>query len=224
MGVVLIFVYVNTFVVAIFTIDEYRILANRNAFAPCIAHKSEGHLWCDLQLMNRFMKYIYTKFIMTTPGKIIVLMSTVAVTAYSFTGVLRLEQKFDPNWFIPARTYLSQFNAEKHNLFPDQGYEAMILMGQLNYTDEINHINDMIGTIENRTDIIDEIASWVEPFHEFVYVYYNINILNETLSDYDFRLYLSQFLHTQSGGKFRANFRFRTKLKCGEPAPDIMVN
>lgn len=224
MGVVLIFVYVNTFVVAIFTIDEYRILANRNAFAPCIAHKSEGHLWCDLQLMNRFMKYIYTKFIMTTPGKIIVLMSTVAVTAYSFTGVLRLEQKFDPNWFIPARTYLSQFNAAKHHLFPDQGYEAMILMGQLNYTDEINHINDMIGTIENRTDIIDEIASWVEPFHEFVYVYYNINILNETLSDYDFRLYLSQFLHTQSGGKFRANFRFRTKLKCGEPAPDIMVN
>lgn len=208
---------------AIFTIDEYRILANRNAFAPCIAHKSEGNLWCDLQLMNRFVKYIYTNFIMTKPGKIIVLMSTVAVTAYSFTGLLQLEQKFDPNWFIPERTYLSKFTAVKKDLFPDQGYEAMILMGNLNYTYELNHINDMVRAIENRTDLVHEIQSWVEPFYEFVYTYYETDIFNGTMSDYDFRLYLSKFLHTQSGGKFRANFRFRTKLQCGEPVPDIMV-
>ena len=100
MGVVLIFIYVNTFVVAIFVIDEKRIAANRNAFAPFIAHKS-NRLWCDAHLMDRLVKYIYTNFIMTKAGKIIVLMTTVAVTSYSFTGLLRLEQKFDPNWFIP---------------------------------------------------------------------------------------------------------------------------
>lgn len=68
------------------------------------------------------------------------------------------------------------------------------------------------------------ISSWVEPFHEFVNTYHEIDFYNETLNDYDFRFYLSQFLHTHSGGKFRANFRFKTKLECGEPVPDIMVS
>lgn len=223
MGVTLIFVYVNTFVVAIFTIDEYRILANRNAFAPCIAHKS-NKLWFDAHLMDRIVKFIYTKFIMTKPGKIIVLMTTVAVTSYSFTGLLRLEQKFDPNWFIPDGTYLNQFNAVKQDLFPDQGYEAAILMGSLNYTAELNNIANMVETIKNRTDLVHEISSWVDPFHDFVQTFYDADFFNETLSDYDFRFYLSKFLHTHKGGKYRANFRFKTKIECGEPVPEITVS
>lgn len=222
-GVVLIFIYVNTFVVAIFVIDEKRIAANRNAFVPFVAHKS-NKLWCDAHLMDRTVKYIYTNFIMTKAGKIIVLMTTVAVTAFSFTGLLRLEQKFDPNWFIPERTYLSKFTAVKKDLFPDQGYEAAILMGQLNYTAELNHIANMVDTIGNRTDLVHEISSWVSPFHNFVSKYYDVDFFNETMSDYDFRYYLSKFLHTQSGGKYRANFRFKTPLECGEPTPMITVS
>lgn len=68
------------------------------------------------------------------------------------------------------------------------------------------------------------ISSWVDGFHEFVETYHGNDFYNETLSDYDFRFYLSQFLHTHSGGKFRANFRFKTKLVCGEPVPEIMVS
>lgn len=222
-GVVLIFIYVNTFVVAIFVIDEKRIASNRNAFVPIVVHKS-NKLWCDAHLMDRAVKYIYTNFIMTKAGKIIVLMTTVAVTSFSFTGLLRLEQKFDPNWFIPERTYLSKFTAVKKDLFPDQGYEAAILMGRLNYTAELNHIANMVETIENRTDLVHEISSWVSPFHDFVSTYYDVNFFNETLNDYDFRYYLSKFLHTQSGGKYRANFRFKKPLECGEPAPEITVS
>lgn len=223
MGVVLIFVYVNTFVIAIFAIDEYRILANRNAFAPCIAHKS-NKLWFDGHLMDRIVKFIYTKFIMTKTGKIIVLMTTVAVTSFSFTGLLRLEQRFDPNWFIPDGTYLNQYTAIKKELFPDQGYEAAILMGRLNYTAELHNIAHMVEAIQNRPDLVHEISSWVDPFHDFVEIFYETDFFNETLSDYDFRLYLSKFLHTQSGGKFRANFRFKSKIECGEPVPEITVS
>lgn len=223
-GVVLIFIYVNTFVIAIFTLDEHRILTNRNAFAPCVAHKSTANLWCDAQLMNRFVKFIYTNLIITTPGKIIVLMLTIAVTAFSFIGVMKLEQKFDPNWFIPEGTYLSNFTAEKKELFPDQGYEAAILMGRLNYTQELNHITNMVRVIENHTNIVHEISSWTEPFHDFVKTYYSTDFYNETLTDYDFRLYLSKFLHTQGGGKYRANFRFKAKMQCGEPVPEIQVS
>lgn len=72
--------------------------------------------------------------------------------------------------------------------------------------------------------IVNVISSWVDGFHEFVETYHGNDFYNETLSDYDFRFYLSQFLHTHSGGKFRANFRFKTKLVCGEPVPEIMVS
>lgn len=220
----LIFIYVNTFVIAIFTLDEHRILTNRNAFAPCVVHNSTENLWCDAQLMNRFVNFIYTNVIITTPGKVIVLMSTIAVTAFSFIGVMNLEQKFDPNWFIPEGTYLSNFTAEKNDLFPDQGYEALILMGQLNYTQELNHITNMVRVIENHTDIVHEISSWTEPFHDFVKTYYSTDYYKETMTDYDFRFYLSKFLHTQVGGKYRANFRFKTKMQCGEPVPEIQVS
>lgn len=224
MGVVFIFIFVNTFIVAVFTLDERRILGNYNAFAPCIKHKSPPKLWVDAQLMNRFMTYMYTKFIITKPGKIIVLMTTVAVTSISCVGLMDLEQKFDPNWFIPDHTYLSKYTAVKKELFPDQGYEAAVLMGRLNYTEELSDIASMVYTMENRSDIVHEVSSWIVPFHDFVDIYFEKDFYNETLEDYFFRLYLSKFLHTQSGGKFQANFRFKTKLKCGEPVPEILVS
>lgn len=224
MGVLITYINVTTFIVAIFTLDEHRILANRNAIIPCIAHRSsQTKLWCDAQLMNRAVKCIYSKFILTKPGKIIVLMTTVAVTAFSLGGLFRLEQRFDPNWFIPERTYLSKYITLKKNLYPDQGYEASIMMGKLNYSQELNDIAGMVQTIENRTDLVHEISSWISPFHEFVYTYFDKDFYLENLTEYEFRTYLSKFLHTNSGGKFQANFRFQQKLKCGEPVPDIMV-
>lgn len=76
-----------------------------------------------------------------------------ASDVYSSIGLMRLEQRFDPNWFIPSRTYLSKFLDTKKELFPDQGYEAMILMGQLNYTQELDHIAAMVEKISYRTDL-----------------------------------------------------------------------
>lgn len=223
-GVFFIYVYVTTFIVAIFTIDERRILANRNALAPCIAHKTQPKLWCDAQLMNRLVKWIYTNCILTKAGKTIVLIASIAVTGFSLMGLFRLEQKFDPNWFIPERTYLSKYNAVRENLYPDQGYEAMVLMGRLNYTHELVHIADMVDAIENRTDLVHEINAWIIPFREFINTFHDRDFYREDLSDYDFRTYLSQFLLTKSGGKYNANFRFASKPICGDPVPDIMVS
>lgn len=50
-----------------------------------------------------------------------------------------------------------------------------------------------------------------------------LDFTTEKLSDYEWRYYLSKFLHGPSGGKYQANFRFKSDLKCGEPAPNITV-
>lgn len=223
-GVFFIYIYVTTFIVAIFTIDEHRILANRNALVPCIAHKAQPKLWCDANLMDRMVKWIYSKFILAKAGKIIVLMTTIAVTGFSLIGLFRLEQRFDPNWFIPERTYLSKYIAMKQNLYPDQGYEAMILMGRLNYSQELVHIADMVDAIDNRTNLVHEINAWILPFREFIYTFHDRDFYREDLTDYEFRMFLSEFLLSKSGGKYHANFRFQSKLICGEPVPNIMVS
>lgn len=223
-GVLLIYVYTTTFVIAVFALDEYRILARRNSILPWIIHKEETKLWIDAQLMNRAVDYIYSKLIMTTAGKTLVLLITFIVTSYSGIAVFRLEQRFDPNWFIPQGTYLNKFIEIKKDLYPNQGYEAMILMGQLNYTSELVHIHDMVDRMENETEIVHEMSAWIIPFREFVFNYYEIDFYEKNLTDTEFRKYLTKFLYTNSGGKFQANFRFKTKLECGELAPDIMVS
>lgn len=223
-GVLLIYVYTTTFVVAVFTLDELRILARRNSMLPWIVHDKETKLWMDAQLMNRAFDYAYSKIIMTGVGKATVILFTLAVSAYSAVAVFRLEQRFDPNWFIPERTYLSKFIEMRKELYPDQGYEAMILMGRLNYTAELVHIHDMVDRIENETAIVHEMSAWIVPFREFVFNYFEEDFYETNLTDAQFREYLSKFLYTNSGGKFQANFRFRNKLECGEPAPDILVS
>lgn len=173
--------------------------------------------------MNRTLKFIYEKAILTTPGKIITLLLTLSITAFSTEAVLKLEQKFDPMWFIPENTYLNQYVAQKRELYPNQGYEASILMGKLNYSQQLKEIGSMVEEIESQTDIVHEISSWIVPFHNFVSTYFDKDFYTENLTDTEFRTYLSKFLHTQIGGKYQANFRFESKLKCGEPVSNITV-
>lgn len=173
--------------------------------------------------MNRALKFIYKKAVLTKVGKIFTLLFTVFVTSYSIEAILKLEQRFDPMWFIPENTYLNQYVHNKRALYPNQGYEASILMGQLNYSQDLTKIVTMVNEIENRTNIVYEISSWIEPFHDFVLTYFDKDFYVNNLSENEFKLYLSKFLHTPSGGKYQANFRFQSKLKCGEPAPNIMV-
>lgn len=212
-----------TFFIAIFTIDERRILANRNSIIPCIVHApAQTKLWWEPNLFYRMLSSIF-KQILTKPGKIIVLMSTVGMTAFSLKGLMNLEQKFDPAWFIPSDTYLNKFIMEKRALYPDQGYEAMILMGRLNYTNELNKIRDVIVEVENRTDLVHEMTNWLMPFHDFVLLYHDKDIFEGNVTDLEFRTFMTQFLLSQNGGKFQANIRFERKLECGEPSPNIKV-
>lgn len=66
------YVFALTFVVAILALDERRIAAKRNSIIPCIIHEThdKGQLCCELNLMHRTLKFVYSKFILTQPGKV----------------------------------------------------------------------------------------------------------------------------------------------------------
>lgn len=169
------YLLVVTFVVAILTLDERRITQRRNAFAACIIHSEEDStkLWCEANLMQRFIKVLYTRAILTRPGKVIVVMSVIGLSAFSMRGLLRLEQRFDPNWFIPARTYLAKYLTEQERLYPDAGHEASIFIGAVNYTLEMPKLLRIVEAFEARDDLLQDVVAWIVPFRDFVHVYFD---------------------------------------------------
>lgn len=69
--VLFMYFYVVTFFVAIFTLDERRIISKRNAIIPCIIHEGEKtKLWCERNLMNRFVNFFYSNVVLTKIGKV----------------------------------------------------------------------------------------------------------------------------------------------------------
>lgn len=96
----------------------------------------------------------------------------ILLCAYSLQGLLRLEQKFDPSWFIPQRTYLSKYLHQQAEFYPDIGHEATMFLGAINYTQELPKIVDTLNLIENRTNLVKDVNAWIEPFRDFVSVYY----------------------------------------------------
>lgn len=65
------YIFVVTFFVAIFALDERRIEQKRNAFVPCVIHTEEqSKIWYQKNLMHTFLEYIYSNFILTKVGKV----------------------------------------------------------------------------------------------------------------------------------------------------------
>uniref|UniRef100_A0A1B0CNT4 Putative conserved plasma membrane protein n=1 Tax=Lutzomyia longipalpis TaxID=7200 RepID=A0A1B0CNT4_LUTLO len=224
-GIFMTYLYAVTFFVAIFTLDERRIAARRNAVLPCIVHSQEREkLCCEQRLMQRSIKAIYSRFILTKPGKIVVLMTVIGLTGLSTESLMRLEQKFDPMWFVPSETHLGKFVPQRNKLFPTMGFEGGMFVGQVNYSSDFSTIYGMSTTVKNQSDILYNVNSWVEPFYDFVKTYYDKDLFRDTVSDYEWRLYLSKFLFSHDGGRFQANFRFEKKLECGQAAPPIKVS
>lgn len=100
-------------------------------------------------------------------------MTALGMSCYSLEAMLRLQQKFDPKWFIPERTYLHAYHVQQKNFYPDIGFEASVFMGKINYTQELNSIVRTLDRIENGTHLVHDVNSWTAPFQEFVSVHYS---------------------------------------------------
>lgn len=100
----------------------------------------------------------------------IVLITIVTVSA-GIMGTLKLEQWFDPGWFIPSHSYLSKYIDVRRTQYPEHGYEAMILMGDFNYTAEFPKLINLAEKFGNLSTI-QSINSWPSDFAKFVLEYF----------------------------------------------------
>ncbi|CAH0729250.1 unnamed protein product, partial [Brenthis ino] len=222
-GVFFIFCYSVTFYVAVFTLDLKRIHENRNGILFCYKHKKEIQVSVEKTYFQKIFAIIYKKVIFTKCGKAIILLFTVVMTSFSIAAVFKLEQRFDPRWFVPDGSYYKDFINVHDEYYPDTGQPGVIFLDDLDYHREFAKLHDMIQILKNES-YIAEVNSWVDTFHGYVLKNYNRNLRNTSVSDENFKRYLTRFLFSQVGGRYQINFRFMDPLICGHPIRKITAS
>nr|XP_033338744.1 NPC intracellular cholesterol transporter 1-like isoform X2 [Megalopta genalis] len=224
-GVLLTFLLQITFYVAFFTLDAKRIENKRNSILPWIVHENFAQKFVSSQEepASKFITKLYTNVVLTLPGKILIVLVTIAATSVGVMGILELQQWFDPAWFIPSSSYLSKYYNVHHREYPNRGFEAIILMGEFNYTAEFPKLMNLTETFANLSTV-QSLNPWPSDFRNFVSEYYLKDLRSTTLNDTEFNDYLSKFLFSQNGGKYQRNIRFKGELECGKIAPPILAS
>ncbi|CAF4815009.1 unnamed protein product [Pieris macdunnoughi] len=221
MGVFFVFCYSVTFYVAVFTLDLKRIESKRNGVLFCYRHKKEITISTEKTIFQKGLESFYKNVVFTKAGKSIVILFSIIMSGISIEAILKLEQRFDPRWFIPEDTYYKDFINAHAIYYPEEGNPAMIFMGKMNYSSEFDNIYNMVQELRNQTYVTDTVA-WVEHFHGYVLQNYDHDLKNSSsLTQEKFNKYLSRFLFSPVGGQFQYSFKFSEPLRCGYPVTEI---
>ncbi|XP_015188505.1 PREDICTED: patched domain-containing protein 3-like [Polistes dominula] len=223
-GVLVTFLLQITFFVAFFTLDAKRIQQKRNGLIPCIVHENYVSKIVDpnetfsTKLIDRF----YSKIVLTVPGKLSILLITIIAASVGAIGSYQLEQWFDPIWFLPKDSHLSNYIVARNQYFSHRGHSAYVFIGDIDYPSEFSKIMTLASNLKNLSSV-EKVDSWPEDFAHFVQTFYQADLTTNKIKKEDFQRYLSKFLFSRMGGKYQMNFHFDGKLKCGEDAPRILI-
>ncbi|XP_048511966.1 NPC intracellular cholesterol transporter 1-like isoform X2 [Athalia rosae] len=221
-GVFVTFLLQVTFFVGFFTLDTRRVEAKRNGVIPCVVHPDHRLFEKNEERLSwRFTGFVYSRGVLTGYGKIVVLIVTAGIAAFGIYGSTRLEQRFDPEWFLPEETYLSKYLAKSKEHYPNRGQDGFVLMGEFDYVTNFGKILSLSKKLKT-LKILQSVDNWPIKFASFVRSNYYQDASN--LTESSFNDYLSQFLFSQSGGKYTKNFRFEGNLTCGENVPKILIS
>lgn len=221
MGVFFIFCYSVTFYVAVFTLDIKRMEANRNGLLFCVQHKKPISVSNEKTTFQKMFSKFYKHVVFTIPGQIIILIFSAVMAGFSIEAIFRLEQRFDPKWFIPEDTYYKDFLTNYDYYYPDEGNAAMVFLGEMDYNTEFSNLYEMTQNLRNQS-YVNELVTWVDSFQGYVLKNHGRNMNNiSEVSDEEFKSYLSRFLYSPVGARFQINFKFSQQFRCGYPATNI---
>lgn len=197
----MIFIFTVTFFTACFTLDQKRVELQRNGIVPCYTHRDYHPNKCsERQFSNKLFNIVYSKIFFTIPGKVMpnaiywkillvirsckvaVILLTIVFAGFSIQATLKLEQRFDPIWFVPPDTYFFKYMNERTTYYPTMGFEAGLYMGALNYSQELRNIQRTTDMLLENDHIITDFNSWVNPFRDFVYKHFRKGASNFSLT------------------------------------------
>ena len=158
--------------------------------------------------------------------RVLVLTLSSGLLAGGTYGFKRIEYKFDPVELVPAESYFTKFIERKSaELASSSGYSAQVFTGEINGThlQHISFLHSQLDRIVQQENILESYESWWNPFIDYLDQKTEFQSW-QNLTQEDFRLVVSDFLHSKSGSKFQRNFNFERSLECGSPAPRILAS
>ena len=104
-----------------FSLDQRRIEEKRNGSIPCIKHKDfKPNNFSQKNILQTVFRSI-SNVIIKKPMKVVIIMVTLVILGLSVWGNILLKQEFNPIWFLPSESYLSQWHKYNSLYFPSQG-------------------------------------------------------------------------------------------------------
>lgn len=92
---------------------------------------------------------------------------SIVTVGFAVESALKLEQHFNPEWFLTPESHLAVYLKNIDFYYPDNGYDAGFYMGSINYSEEITKIHKAVIKLEN-LNCTKDVVSWVAPFREYV--------------------------------------------------------
>merc|ERR1711962_528350 len=225
-GILAVYFYQATFFTAFLALDCRRIAARRNGICPLFVHaekteeeeeekkKSSGS---KMTFGQRTFSHL-ANLVLSTPGKVIVLVTAATLLGGGIYGTTQLRQEFDATWFLPPTSYLRQWFAANDQHFPSTGERVKIYLTGVDLADEMDSLDHLVSSLTNATDIVSSVDNWWKTLK---------NSLPKNRSEVTHEIFnkkLTQFLHGPTGFKYRGNFEFTSDLSCGSAAPPTLLS
>lgn len=218
LGVFAVYLLQATWLVAWFTLDQRRIADGRDGLLPFLRHSvSSSRQPAGLWLETCFRRW-YSPALLSTAGRVFVLLVSLALAAFTGYGLLQLRQEFEPLRFLPSTSYLSQYHQQLQRYFPDRGAEGVVFVSGVDLSTNLAQVAALTHRLSAEPSV-ERVDSWYSAFANYT----EIGAGERTLSAEQFNTQLSQFLFSSVGAKYRHHFRLAGELVCGRPAPRVLT-
>ena len=243
-GIAAVYLLQVSWFVAWLRIDQKRIDSQRNGVLPCIVHKGkENH--SDIQDLNdqrlswkNIGKYTFKCYGSLIDSKIyavFVIFATIGLLSVGLYGTLNIRQEYNEVNMIPPDTYLRKWFDNVKEDYKELGQHVKLFTGPINSTIELKKLDRLLTEfkdLKERNLIIKDIDSWWITFKNYIDHRWNISDWETTIlnSDYSsdkqktFEYLISEFLHSEEGGKYKSDIIFNNTLICGKEATQIIAS
>eukprot|EP00095_Tigriopus_kingsejongensis_P012251 snap_masked-scaffold472_size162276-processed-gene-0.4 protein:Tk12251 transcript:snap_masked-scaffold472_size162276-processed-gene-0.4-mRNA-1 annotation:"hypothetical protein DAPPUDRAFT_306990" len=225
-GILVVYILQATIFVAALAKDSQRIASHRNGFLICYQHKNwTPQAWSQKNLLQTAF-YHLGRCLVKPFVKVAVIVCSLLLLAGGSYGLYLLRQEFNPIWFIPPESYLSQWFAANEKFFPEEGERVTINIGPIDYSEELWKINLLVDKLKNETEIVSSVDSWFSGFKDYMEKNDLVQDFFETfhVNNTEFYFRLTQFLFSPNGAKYRTNFQFDQNIICGQESPSVMLS
>ena len=208
-----------------FSLDQRRQESGRNACCVCLVHDDHRPNKLSQTEVQATVFTALGRLLTRTWSKVVVLVLTAALLAGGVWGNTLLRQEFDPAWFLPQGTYLSDWFQLGKDWFPSEGEMGTVYFSGTPLPEQLDRVQGLVAELEAREDILQGVDSWTTAYTEWL----EATVLlppNTTVSQLDlltFRSSLTQFLFSPTGASYQGRFTFSSPLECGLPAPEILL-